>query len=368
MNSVKNIYDVFAINGKFEKAEPFGDGHINDTYLVSCTDNGSKNHYIFQRINKNVFNRSDLLMSNMVCVCDFMCSEVSMRGGDVQREVLSIARTKDGKEFHIDDEGYAWRVLNYVSNSKSYTVATSPSQIYSAARAFGKFQRMLQKFPVSDIVETIPDFHNTPKRFDALIKAAERDEFSRLDGVKAEYEFVLERKDFCDTLEKLKNEGKLPLKVTHNDTKLNNVLFDKDTDEAVCVVDLDTVMPGLSVNDFGDFVRSSTSNAKEDEADLSRVNFDLERYELCVKGFLEGAGDTLTETELEMLPIGAMMMTLECGMRFLTDYLSGDVYFKTHRENQNLDRARTHFKMFSDMEKSYTKMCEIVKKYSQKGD
>jgi len=368
MTSIKNVYDAFSLKGNFESAVQFGDGHINDTYLVSCTDNGIKKQYVFQRINKNVFHDSELLMSNMLSVCDFICAEAAMRGDDENREALSIVRTKDGKSHYTDDEGYAWRVLNYVPNSKSYTVATSPRQIYSAAKAFGKFQRMLEKFPVSDIGETIPDFHNTPKRLEALVNAAERDVLSRLEEVRAEYEFAIARKDFCNVLEDLKTEGKLPVKVTHNDTKLNNVLFDKDTDEAICVVDLDTIMPGLSVNDFGDLVRSSVSTAAEDEPDLSRVDFQMELYELCVKGFVEGADGTLTECEMEYLPHGAIMMTLECGIRFLTDYLSGDVYFKTHRPKQNLDRARTHFKLVWQMEQKLTKMREIVNNYSQKGD
>lgn len=368
MESVKDIFGKFALVGELESCERIGDGHINDTFLVTVKAADTSEKYVLQRINKNVFQDTECLMNNIVSVSEYMLSEIALMGGDTKREALSVVKLNNGKSYYTDTEGYAWRLFNYVSDSRSYTIASSPSEIYKAASAFGNFQFMLQKFAVDKLCETVADFHNTPKRFSALVEAAQRNELLRLSEVMEDYEFVLEQKKFCNILEELKREGKIPLRVTHNDTKLNNVLFDKNTDNPICVVDLDTVMPGLSVNDFGDLVRSVASGADEDERDLSKVNFSMDIFESCLLGFLQGTRGALTEMEIEMLPVGAMMMTLECGIRFLTDYLSGDVYFKTNREKQNLDRARTHFKMFSDMKDKYEQMCKIVNKYSQKGD
>ena len=240
-----------------------------------------------------------------------------------------------------------------------------PEQFYDSAVAFGNFQYLLKSYPADTLHETIVNFHNTPDRFRQLMEAVKADKCGRLAEVTAEVEFAKAREDFCGTLERAHAEGKLPLKVTHNDTKLNNILFDKTTGETLCVVDLDTIMPGYSVNDFGDSIRFGATTALEDEADLTKVNFDIGLYELYVKGFIEGAKGGLSEGELEMLPIGAMMMTLECGMRFLTDYLSGDTYFRISREKHNLDRARNQFKLVSDMEKVLPEMRAIVKKYAK---
>jgi Ser/Thr protein kinase RdoA (MazF antagonist) len=231
--------------------------------------------------------------------------------------------------------------------------------------AFGHFQYLLRDFPADTLFETIKNFHNTPDRYRLLMEAVKEDRCGRLFGVKREVEFAMEREEFCKTLEIAHSEGRLPLRVTHNDTKLNNILFDDETDEALCVIDLDTIMPGYSVNDFGDSIRFGATTALEDETDLSKVNFDISLYELYVKGFIEGAMGGLTPSELELLPIGAIMMTLECGMRFLTDYLQGDTYFRTSRPSHNLDRARNQFKLVKDMEAALPEMQKIVKKYAK---
>lgn len=367
MELIKNIGKKFALCGEILSANAFGDGHINDTFLVSVSAPDGEKKYVLQRINTRVFRNPEAVMQNISAVTDYMRAHLKASGRDAEREAVSIVKALDGKSYITDDEGFAWRVLNYVTNSKSYTRPTRLLQIYDAAYAFGKFQSDLSGFAIDSITETIPRFHDTENRLCNLISAGERDEFSRLSEVKGEYEFALARRSACKTLSDMYKEGKIPLRVTHNDTKLNNVLFDKTTDKPICVVDLDTVMPGFSAHDFGDFVRFSATSAEEDEGDLSKVNFDLEKYELCVKGFLDGTGGALTENEVGMLSFGAIIMTLECGIRFLTDYLSGDVYFKTSREKQNLDRAKNQFKLVSDMEDNYAKMCEIVNKYAQKG-
>ena len=364
MNLIKNVFESFDIEGTLKTAEPFGDGHINDTYLVKSDEGTEVKEYIFQRINRNAFKDVQGLMKNFAAVTEYFKKRLAAEGRDVTREVLSLVYTKDGKSYYEDEEGGAWRVTGYVKKSRSYTMKTSPEQIYESTLAFGKFQKELKDFPADTLSETIPDFHNTKKRFRALLDAAEKNVASRLDSVKAEYEFALAREEFCNTLEDLKSAGILPIRVTHNDTKLNNVLFDTDTGKAICVIDLDTVMPGLSVNDFGDAVRASTSTAAEDEVDLSKVNFDMELFELAVRGFLDGTAGSLTEAEIKQMPTAAIMMTLECGIRFLTDYLAGDVYFKISRPEHNLDRARTQFKLVSEMEKRIEEMHNIVNKYS----
>ena len=340
-------------------------GHINDTIHVNIeTDDGRNFEYVLQKINKNVFKRPDLLMENYVGVTEFLHKKIEQAGGDTDRETLNVIKTRDGKSYYLDGEGEYYRLTKFVTDSMSYDKVERPEQFYESAVAFGNFQYQLKDYPADTLHETIVNFHNTPDRFRQLTEAIETDKCNRLGEVIEEVEFCRKREAFTHTLENARAEGKLPLKVTHNDTKLNNILFDKNTGAPLCVVDLDTIMPGYSVNDFGDSIRFGATTALEDEADLSKVNFDINLYELYVKGFIEGAKGGLTESELEMLPIGAIMMTLECGMRFLTDYLSGDTYFKILREKHNLDRARNQFKLVADMEQQLDKMCEIVKKYS----
>jgi len=362
---VELIVEKFDVKGNFVSAKPYGNGHINDTRLVTTKDgDGVKHMYILQKINKNVFKRPDLLMENYVAVTAFIREKIVAMGGDAEREVLNVIKSLEGKDYVMDKKGDYWRLLTFVTDSLSFDKVERPEQFYESALAFGNFQYMLRDYPADTLHETIVNFHNTPDRYRQLMEAVEKDACGRLSEVGEEVEFAKARREFAATLENAHAEGKLPLRVTHNDTKLNNILFDKDTGKPLCVVDLDTIMPGYSVNDFGDSIRFGATTALEDEADLTKVNFDINLYELYVKGFIEGAKGGLTECELEMLPIGAMMMTFECGMRFLADYLNGDTYFKTHRPGQNLDRARNQFKLVRDMEEQLDEMKAIVKKYS----
>ena len=360
MVKIENIVAAFEVEGNVVDYVPFGNGHINETKLVTM-DNGVQ--FVLQRINKNVFKRPDLLMENYVGVTKFIRKKIEAAGGDPLREVLNAIPTKDGKPFTIDEEGQYWRLLVYVTESMSYDKVERPEQFYDSAVSFGDFQYMLRDYPAETLHETIVNFHNTPDRFRQLTEAIANDAKGRLAEVAAEVEFARAREEFAGTLERAHAEGKLPLRVTHNDTKLNNILFDSNTGKALCVVDLDTIMPGYSVNDFGDSIRFGATTALEDETDLSKVNFDISLYELYVKGFIEGAKGGLTEGELEMLPIGAIMMTFECGMRFLADYLNGDTYFRIHRPSHNLDRCRNQFKLVADMEAHLDEMKAIVKKY-----
>ena len=362
MVSIENIVAAFEVEGKVKEYIPFGNGHINDTRLVTM-DNGVQ--YVLQRINKNVFKRPDLLMENYVGVTKFIRKKIEEMGGDPLREVLNAIPAKDGKPFTIDEEGQYWRLLVYVTDSIGDDKVEKPEQFYDSAVSFGDFQYMLRDYPAHTLHETIVNFHNTPDRYRQLMEAIENNAVGRLDEVGAEVEFAKARKDFAATLENAHKEGRLPLRVTHNDTKLNNILFDINTGKTLCVVDLDTIMPGYSVNDFGDSIRFGATTALEDETDLTKVNFDISLYELYVKGFIEGAKGGLTEGELEMLPIGAIMMTFECGMRFLADYLNGDTYFRVHRPSHNLDRCRNQFKLVSDMEAQLDQMRAIVKKYAK---
>lgn len=363
---VESVVKKFAVVGEFLSAEPFGNGHINDTkVVVTKTDDGADYKYILQKINKTVFKKPEELMENYARVTEYIRNQIVLAGGDPEREVLNLVRTLEGNTFAIDVNGDYWRMLIFVENSMSYDMVERPEQFYDSAVAFGNFQYMLRDYPADTLYETIANFHNTPDRFRQLMEAATRDAAGRLCEVEAEVAFAKEREDFAWTLERAHAEGRLPLRVTHNDTKLNNILFDIETGKSLCVVDLDTIMPGYSVNDFGDSIRFGATTALEDETDLTKVNFDIELYELYVKGFIEGAKGGLTDAELDLLPIGAIMMTYECGMRFLADHLNGDTYFRIHRPGHNLDRARNQFKLVRDMEARLPEMREIVKKYSK---
>lgn len=365
INKARELMSHFCVQGEVISAEMYGNGHINTTLHVIIDDNGALREFILQKININVFKNPRKLMENYVGVTRFLRKKAQLAGGDPDREALNVILTTDKKSFYINEEGECWRLILYVTDSISYDKVERPEQFYDSALAFGHFQRLLADYPAETLHETIKNFHNTPDRLRLLKEAVEADPCGRRKEVESEIAFALDREEFAYTLENAHREGRLPLKVTHNDTKLNNILFDKKSGKPICVVDLDTIMPGYSVNDFGDAIRSGATYAVEDERDLSKVKFELSLYETFVKGFIEGAGDGLTKGELELLPIGAMMMTYECGMRFLTDYLEGDTYFRTKRPGQNLDRARNQFKLLRDMEENLDKMIKIVNKYCQ---
>ena len=342
---------------------PYGSGHINDTFRVTYETEKGQRRYILQRMNKNIFEKPVELMENIVHVTEWIKKKAIENGGDPERETLTVVSAKDGKPYHVDGEGQYWRVYLFVEGTTSYDKVEKPSDFYESAVSFGHFQRQLADFPAKSLHETIPDFHNTVKRFENFKVAVKRDLKNRADSCKKEISFVEQRQEDCGVLVRQQESGILPLRVTHNDTKLNNIMIDNATHKGICVIDLDTVMPGLSLNDFGDSIRFGTSTAAEDEQDISKVSCDLHLFEVYVKGFLEGCGGALTDLEVEMLPMGAILMTFECGMRFLADHLEGDHYFRIHRENQNLDRARTQFKLVWDMEQKLSEMKAIVEKY-----
>lgn len=359
----KEVIENFQFEGEYTEGIPYGSGHINDTFRVTFQHKGETKRYILQRMNNQIFLNPEELMENVVGVTSWLRKKIVENGGEPERETLNLVPAKDGKAFCKDSEGEYWRVYLFIEGAKTYDLVENQEDFYQSAVAFGRFQGLLADYPAETLHETIQDFHNTVKRLDTFKKAVEADGCGRAAQVQEEIQFVLDREALAHKLCDMQAEGKLPLRVTHNDTKLNNIMIDDETRKAICVIDLDTVMPGLSVNDFGDSIRFGASTGAEDEPDLSKVSCSMELFELYTKGFVEGCKGSLTEEELDMLPVGAMTMTYECGMRFLTDYLEGDHYFKIHREGHNLDRCRTQFKLVKDMEEKWNQMNEIVNKY-----
>ena len=344
-----------------ESATPFGNGHINSTFLVV---NDSKK-YILQKINTTVFTRPHEVMDNIKGVTNHIRKKAALAGIDTARATLDFKDFPSGNNYYDDSEGNCWRIYEFIDKTVAFDKVESALDFYNCAYAFGIFQQQLADYPAETLHETIVNFHNTPVRFNNLLNAIKKNASGRASEVQAEIDFALKREEFCKTLENARANGTLPLRVTHNDTKLNNILFDEVTTEPVCVIDLDTVMPGYSVNDFGDSIRFGANTAVEDETDLSKVSLDLDLFRTYAEGFLKGCNGSLTATELELLPVGAMMMTLECGMRFLTDHIDGDVYFKIHRENHNLDRCRCQFALVADMERKLPEMNAIIKELSK---
>ena len=360
---LSQVLSQFSLPETLLGAVRYGQGHINDTYCVVCQpQEGDAIRYILQRINSNVFPDPHALMENFVGITSFLKEKITTVGGDPARETLGLVPTKDGKPYYTDEQGQVWRLMPFVENTVCYQTAT-PELFEASARAFGRFQNLLQDYPAQTLNETIVKFHDTKNRFDKFCQAVKQDAMGRAASVQAEIQFVMDREADCSVAVNALAEGKLPLRVTHNDTKLNNILFDKESGEGLCVIDLDTVMPGLAANDFGDSIRFGANHSAEDEPDLSKVNFAIDLFEIYTKGYLQAAGDAFTPLEKETLPWGAKLMTLECGIRFLTDYLEGDHYFHTTRPGQNLDRARTQFKLVQDMEGCWDQMEAIVKKY-----
>ena len=338
--------------------QPYGNGHINDTYLCE-----SEPKIILQRINSNVFKKPEEVMENIYNVTEFLKKKIIAAGGDPNRETLTVIRTVDDKSYYKDEEGNYYRMYKFIDDSLSYDCVEDPVQLCYAGQAFGKFQQMLDDFPADTLFETIVNFHHTPIRVENLKKAIAENKAGRLDSVKAEVEFALEYGKYASDIVEAMEKDLVPLRVTHNDTKLNNILFDAETKAGLAVIDLDTVMPGSMLYDFGDALRFGASSGPEDETDLDKIYFDLEKFEQFAKGFLSETGGCLTEKEIELLPLSALLMTYECGIRFLTDYLEGDTYFKIHREHHNLDRARNQFKLVADIESKFAQMHDIIEKY-----
>lgn len=357
MEELKKVLGEFDFGGEVVSCERYGSGHINVTYLVVTK---SEKRFILQKINNKIFPDVEGLMNNVTLVTEHLKKKAPE--GSV---VLGILKTKDGKSFTVQDGEY-WRVYDFVENSLCLQLPESADDFYESAVAFGGFSEMLADFDVDKLVEVIKDFHNTPNRARIFRETLEKNPVGRAESVKEEVQFVLDRIEEMGTLQRMRMSGELPSRVTHNDTKLNNVLLNAETRKALCVIDLDTVMPGLSLYDFGDSIRFGASTGEEDEKDLSKVWFDLDMFRIYTRGYVK-ACPNLTEAELLNLPMGAKTMTFECGMRFLTDYIDGDHYFAVHREGHNLDRARTQFKLVKDMEDKWEEMLKIVREESKLG-
>ncbi len=345
----QKIVSAFDIYGDFLGGEPYGSGHINDTFLGRFNQAGETVRYIFQRINVNVFKRPVELMDNISrCLAH---AHAKRRGSrDASRRALTLVPTTGGRPYHISGNGDYWRCYLFIERARTYDVLESPEQAFAAAKAFGAFQMTLSDLPGERLHETIPDFHNTPKRLLNFDAALAKDAFGRAASAKDEIAFVMRHRALAPTLLDAFEKGEIPERTTHNDTKINNVMLDDESGEGVCVIDLDTVMPGLSLYDFGDLVRTSVSPAAEDERDLSKVAFRSDVYDALAKGFVEGFEGKLVRRELELMPAAGAVITFEIGLRFLTDFLSGDVYFKTSRDAHNLDRCRTQFRLVELLE------------------
>jgi thiamine kinase-like enzyme len=355
----------FQIDGTLVEIVPYGGGYINDTLLGVYGTPAGPARYIHQRINHNVFRQPEKVMENIQRVTCYARERIQAAGGNPDRETLTLVPARDGRFFVQASDGSYWRTYTFIEGARTYDIAENLDQVYHAARAFGIFQKLLDDLPGGRLHETIPNFHHTRKRFDAFLRALASDPAHRAAGVQAEIDFILRREKDASIVVDLLAQGRLPERVTHNDTKLNNVLIDDQSGEGICVIDLDTMMPGSALYDFGDLVRMGTATAAEDEQDLSRVGVDLRLFGALARGYLDSTRDFLTPTELDLLIFGGRLITYEQIIRFLGDYLNGDVYYKINRPGHNLDRARTQIKMLEEMERKQNEMEALVRRYRE---
>lgn len=364
MHDIKEICALFDIRGDFVVAQPYGSGHINDTYCAEIDQAGQRIRYIFQRLNHNVFRQPIPLMENVKRVTDHALKRLQESGcREAFRRTLTLVPAVNGKPYGIDKEGNCWRVYPFVERARTYDKIETPQQCIEAAKSFGEFQKLTADLPGEPLFETIPGFHNTKGRFQALLAAIKEDKLGRSKEVQAEIDFFLAREADANLVVDYLESGELPVRCTHNDTKLNNVMLDDVTGEGICVIDLDTTMPGSAIYDFGDMIRTATSPAAEDEKDVSKVTMQMFMFEALVQGYLATASSFLTPLERSLLAFSGKLLTMECGIRFLTDYLSGDVYFKIHRPEHNLDRCRTQIALVKSIEEQLPAMQAIVDKY-----
>jgi Ser/Thr protein kinase RdoA (MazF antagonist) len=363
--NLRAISALFDMRADFVHAYPYGSGHINDTYCATFDQAGQRIRYIIQRINHNVFKQPELLMENIERVTSHALNRLlAMDHPEARRRTLTCIPAHGGRSFAKDLQGNYWRVYPFIERARGYDVLETNEQAYQAARSFGEFQKLTADLGGDRLHETIPNFHHTPKRLEALKAAIEADVSNRASEVKPEIEFALARVVDCARITDLIAAGEIPERVTHNDTKLNNVLLDDVTAEGVCVIDLDTTMPGSALYDFGDMVRAATPTLREDDLDLDEMDVRLDRFEAMVKGYLSTARSFLNVAEVAHLAFSGKLLALECGMRFLTDYLQGDVYFKIHRPDHNLIRCRNQFALARAMEKRLPEMEAIVNTHS----
>ena len=356
-----SISKHFQIYGEIMHAEPCKIGHINETYTAAYNQCGSLTRYIHQKINKDVFKKPDEVMGNVMRVTAHLRDKLIENGfQEVTRRALTVIPTREGSSYYVDPEGSFWRTFVFIERTQTFEAVEEPEQAFEAGKAFGYFQNMLVDLPGERLHETIPNFHNTRSRFEALKKAIEKDKYNRAQSAKKEIEFALKQEKIVDVLLQAQSRGDIPERITNNDTKFNNVMMDRETGEAMCVVDLDTVMPGLALYDFGDMVRTTTSPTLEDEQDLSKVKMRMSMFEELARGYVSAAGDFLTKTEKSLIAFSGRLITFNIGIRFLTDFLSGDRYFRVHRNNHNLERCRTQFKLMESIEKQQDKMQRYV--------
>ncbi len=364
--TLQEVLGVFDFGAPVVGAIRYGQGHINDTFVVHTQpEDRCCCRFILQRMSAAAFKHPDQLMDNIIGVTEFLGREIEKHHGDRSREAMEVIRPKNGADYYTDSQGGAWRLYRFVEHTVCHQAADSPELFAASGRAFGRFQRLLRDYPADTLYETIPNFHNTEDRLAKFKAAVEADKLERAAECRPEIDFVLARQADCSVALDAMRAGKLPLRVTHNDTKLNNVLMDEETGEGICIIDLDTVMPGLVLYDFGDSIRFGANHCAEDETDLSKVSLDVDLFATYTAAFLEGTGGSLTSEEIAYLPWGAKLMTLECGIRFLTDYLVGDEYFHIAREKHNLDRCRTQFKLVADMEAHWSELEGVVKAYQK---
>lgn len=360
---LRQVFDQFTIDGELIEASPHGGGHINDTFLgVYRTGNGNC-RYIHQRINHHVFKEPEKVMENIARVTSYARERITANGGDPHRETLTLIQARDGKWFHQTPQGETWRTYAYIAGARTYEIAENLEQVSNAAKAFGRFQALLDSLPGPRLHETIPNFHHTQKRFDTFIHALNADAANRAASVRDEIDFILHREQDASVIVNLLAQGKLPERITHNDTKLNNVLIDDRTGEGICVIDLDTMMPGSALYDFGDLIRMGVATAAEDETNLQKVGVSLELFEHLSRGYLETAGDLLVQAEKELLVFSGRLITYEQAIRFLGDYLNGDTYYKVRHPLHNLERARNQIKMIVEMERKQDAMEAIVRRF-----
>lgn len=346
----------FQLYGQFAEGQPYGSGHINDTFAVVFNQGGRPMRYVLQRINHNVFKHPEIVQANIEKVTRHLHRRLEQSTcTDISRRALTLIPTHGGTSYHRDAEGNTWRMYIFIEGAQTYDQIEGADQAYKAARAFGEFVNQLSDIP-GRLEETIPHFHDTPARLDALKRAIAADTHNRAAAVKDDIAYALSQESIVGRLIELQAQGLIPERVTHNDTKLNNVMIDDETNEGICIIDLDTVMPGLSLYDFGDMVRTAARPTAEDEPDLSKVVADIGMFEALARGYTEALGNVMTTEEKRQLPFSAQLITFEIGIRFLTDYLQGDVYFKTHRDGHNVDRCRTQFKMAQEFDRNMEAM------------
>jgi aminoglycoside phosphotransferase (APT) family kinase protein len=358
---LQEISKKFQIYGEILHAETLKIGHINETYSATYSQGGTRVRYIHQKINQTVFKKPAAVMANLMRVTSHIRKKLEAEGvRDVTRRSLIVIPTREGKSFFQNGDGEVWRTFVFIEGVETFEAVQSPQQAFQAGRAFGEFQHLLVDIPGERLVETIPNFHNTRKRLDAFRQVLEKDRYNRAQEAQHEIKFVLQREALADVILAAMAKKQIPERITHNDTKFNNVMLDVLTGQAMCIVDLDTVMPGCALYDFGDMVRTTTSSTLEDEQDLAKVKMQMPLFKKLAEGYLSTAGQFLTKAEKSFIAFSGKLITFEIGIRFLTDFLSGDTYFRIHRPGHNLDRCRTQFKLVESIEAQEKAMQKYV--------